>query len=103
MLRRLEKIAETVARRLETAGPEGGPARGQTVTLKLKSHDHQVCTRQTTLERTVAEKHELVALAERLLHRPRPPTTPTRLLGISVSSLVSRNGRAGEQLELRFP
>ena len=67
MLARLERIAETVARRLQTAGPDGGPAKGRTVTLKLKSHEHETSTRQTTLERAVAEQAELMALAERLL------------------------------------
>ena len=103
MLRRLETIAAKVERRLQGAGPEGGPARGRTVTLKLKSHEHETSTRQTTLERAVAEKEELFALAERLLHRPQPPAEPVRLLGLSVSSLTSPTSRAGEQLELEFP
>jgi DNA polymerase-4 len=101
MLARLEAIAETVARRLTTAGPEGGPVRGRTVTLKLKRHDHAVTTRQTTLDRAVAEKEALLTLAERLLHRPRPPAEPVRLLGLSVSSLVAEPD--GRQLTLRFP
>jgi len=103
MLARLERIAGKVARRLQSAGPEGGPAKGRTVTLKLKSHEHDVSTRQTTLGRAVAEKPELMALAERLLQRPRPPDEPVRLLGISVSSLTAERARVGEQLELGFP
>jgi DNA polymerase-4 len=92
MLARLKRIAEKVARRLETAGPEGGPAKGRTVS-----------TRQTTLDRAIADQAELMALAERLLYRPRPPEEPVRLLGISVSSLVGEATRAGEQLDLDFP
>jgi len=103
MLARLERIAGKVARRLQSAGPESGPAKGRTVTLKLKSHEHDVSTRQTTLERAVGEKKELLALSEQLLQWPRPPTEPVRLLGISVSSLVGEATRAGEQLELEFP
>jgi DNA polymerase-4 len=103
MLRRLKVIAGKVERRLKRAGPDGGPARGRTVTLKLKSHEHETSTRQTTLERPVAEKDELYALAERLLHRPRPPAKPVRLLGLSVSSLTGKSSRKGEQLELDFP
>ena len=103
MLARLERIAETVARRLQSAGPDGGPATGRTVTLKLKSHEHEVSTRQTTLGRAVGEAADLLALAERLLRRPRPPTEPVRLLGISVSSLTAERARAGEQLALAFP
>ncbi|PQJ36831.1 DNA polymerase IV [Salinibacter sp. 10B] len=103
MLRRLETIAEKVERRLKGAGPEGGPACGRTVTLKLKSHEHEISTRQTTLERAVSEKEKLCALAERLLHRPRPPAEPVRLLGLSVSTLTSPTSHAGQQLELEFP
>jgi DNA polymerase-4 len=89
--------------RLPKAGPDGGPARGRTVTLKLKSHEHETGTRQTTLGRAVAEKEELMALVRRLLLRPQPPSEPVRLLGISVSSLTSPSSRIGEQLELEFP
>jgi len=103
MLARLDRIAGTVARRLQSAGPEGGPLKGRTVTLKLKSHAHDVSTRQTTLGRAVGAKKELMSLAERLLHRPRPPEEPVRLLGISVSSLTAERTRVGEQLELGFP
>jgi DNA polymerase-4 len=73
------------------------------VTLKLKNSDHEVSTRQTTLGRAVAEKDQLLQVAERLLHRPRPPTDPVRLLGISVSSLTGSGAKGGTQLELRFP
>jgi DNA polymerase-4 len=103
MLRRLERIAEKVERRLRTAGPEGGSVKGRTVTLKLKNHEHDVTTRQTTLGRAVAEKEELIALAERLLERPHPPKEPVRLLGLSVSSLTGTAARSGEQLEMEFP
>jgi DNA polymerase-4 len=98
MLARLDRIAGQVERRLGAAG-----RKGRTVTLKLKSHEHEVSTRQTTLERAVAEKEDLLTLAERLLHRPQPPREPVRLLGISVSSLTDGETAAGEQLELDFP
>ena len=103
MMRRLERIAGQVERRLASAGPEGGPTKGRTVTLKLKNSDHEVSTRQTTLGRAVAEKDQLLQVAEQLLHRPRPPTDPVRLLGISVSSLTGPGAKGGTQLELRFP
>ncbi|MCS3831080.1 DNA polymerase-4 [Salinibacter ruber] len=44
MLSRLEPIAERVSGRLKSAGPEGIPVRGRTVTLKLKSHDQKATT-----------------------------------------------------------
>ncbi len=100
MLSRLEPIAGRVAERLREAGPEGSPMRGRTVTLKLKSHEHEVSTRQTTLRRTVQSKKTLMQLADRLLQRPHPPEEPVRLLGLSVSSLTGKEG--GEQLEFDF-
>ncbi|MCS3638931.1 DNA polymerase IV [Salinibacter ruber] len=101
MLSRLEPIAGRVSSRLGSAGPEGTPVRGRTVTLKLKSHDHEVSTRQTTLRRAVRSEEDLMRLAERLLGRPHPPEEPVRLLGLSVSSLTGRK-EGGEQLELDF-
>lgn len=96
MLSRLEPIAGRVSGRLEGAG-----RKGRTVTLKLKSHDHEVSTRQTTLRRAVRSEETLMRLAERLLQRPHPPEEPVRLLGLSVSSLTGRK-EGGEQLELDF-
>jgi DNA polymerase-4 len=97
MLRRLAPIAERVAERLQ-----GADRRGRTVTLKWKRHDHQVFSRQTTLDRPVDAKADLMVLAERLLRRPTPPEEAVRLLGISVSSLTDEENREGRQLELQF-
>jgi len=99
MLSRLELIAGRVSERLESAGPDGIPIRGRTVTLKLKSHDHEVSTRQTTLRRAVRSASALVRLAGRLLQRPHPPEEPMRLLGLSVSSLTEEGSG---QLKLGF-
>lgn len=96
MLSRLRPIAERVSGRLESAG-----RKGRTVTLKLKSHDHEVSTRQTTLRWTVRSESALMRLPERLLQRPRPPEEPERLLGLSVSSLTGGE-EVGEQLEFDF-
>jgi len=96
MLSRLEPIAGRVSERLESAG-----RKGRTVTLKLKSHEHEVSTRQTTLRRAVRSASALIRLAERLLQRPHPPEEPVRLLGLSVSSLIGGE-EGGEQLELEF-
>jgi DNA polymerase-4 len=101
MLSRLEPIARRVSGRLESAGPEGTPIQGRTVTLKLKSHDHEVSTRQTSLRRAVCSAETLMRLAERLLQRPHPPEEPVRLLGLSVSSLTGGE-KGGVQLEFDF-
>jgi len=97
MLDRLRPIAERVSQRLQEADQ-----RGRTVTLKLKSHDHEVSTRQTTLERPVQLEDQLMTLIERLLRRPHPPEEPVRLLGISVSSLTGDGEKNGRQLEMDF-
>ena len=97
MLDRLRPIAERVSERLQKASQQG-----RTVTLKLKSHDHEVSTRQTTLERPVQRKDELMTLIKRLLRHPHPPEEPVRLLGISVSSLTEEGERVGRQLEIDF-
>ena len=96
MLDQLRPIAERVAERLQDADQQG-----RTVTLKLKSHDHEVSTRQTTLDRPVDSKQDLMVLVRRLLKRPHPPEEPVRLLGISVSSLVDKTVE-GYQLEFSF-
>ncbi len=96
MLNQLRPIAERVAERLQDAN-----LRGHTVTLKLKSHDHDVSTRQTTLDRSVDSQQELMMLVKRLLKRPHPPGEPVRLLGISVSSLAGDTTK-GRQLEFSF-
>jgi DNA polymerase-4 len=100
MLARLKPIARRVAERLESAGAEEGPVQGRTVTLKLKSHDHSVSTRQTTLSRAVRSEEALMQVVRRLLRRPAPPEEPVRLLGISVSSLVGRE--EDDQLAIDF-
>jgi DNA polymerase-4 len=96
MLDRLNPIAERVAERLQDANQ-----RGRTVTLKLKSHNHEVSTRQTTLDRPVNSEEALMKMADRLLQRPNPPKEPVRLLGISVSSLL-KDDSGGRQLEFEF-
>ena len=101
MLSRLEPIAGHVAERLREARPEGTPIQGRTVTLKLKTCDHEVSPRQTTLRRAVRSKESLMRLAGRLLRRPAPPEEPVRLLGISVSSLTGRE-EGGRQLTFDF-
>lgn len=86
----------------EESGLDVRPARGRTAGLKLKSYEQDALTRQTTFGRAVREIAVLLALAEGLLRRPRPPTEAVRFLGGSVSSLTTGRTRAGEQLELGF-
>jgi len=85
MIERLDSIAEKVGSRMQENG-----LIGQTVTVKIKTNDFEQTTRQTTTESPVAQKEEVIELAELLLmHAPSPPAKPVRLLGISVSNLRS--------------
>jgi len=85
MIERLESIADKVGSRMQDNGLVG-----QTVTIKIKTADFDQTTRQTTTESPIAQKEELIELAELLLmHAPSPPDKPVRLLGISVSNLRS--------------
>lgn len=96
MLRRLQPIAERVARRLRHAGQHG-----HTVTLKMKTARHASLSRQHTAERPVASAQVLMQWAEQLLHDPHPPEEPLRLLGLTVSSLIAADA-AGQQLAFAF-
>lgn len=93
ILKQLRPIAERVSQRLQKANQQR-----QTVTLKLKSHDYEVSTRQTTLDRPVDSKEALMKMTDRLLQPPHRPKEPVRTLGISVSSLLG-DDRWGKQLE----
>ena len=77
---------------------------GHTVTLKIKYHDFDVTTRQTTAASVIHDQAELLEVADLLLqHAPEPPNRAVRLLGVSVSKLHSiHDGPLPEQLALNF-
>jgi len=97
MMPRLKQIAEKVASRLQEAG-----LAGRTITLKIKTSDFQISTRQTSTENMVHEAEDIMEMVELLLHHaPSPPVKPVRLLGISISHLRSMaDGLPPEQLRL---
>ena len=97
MMERLEDIAAKVASRLQDAN-----LAGQTVTLKIKTSDFQISTRQTGTSQLLHEKDDILELVELLLrHAPDIPEKPVRLLGISLSHLRSLSqGPVPEQLKL---
>jgi len=99
LLSRLDRIADNVADRLVRSG-----VAGHTVTLKIKYHDFEVNTRQTTSKHPIATREELIELGDLLLRKsPAPPKRPVRLLGLSVSKLCPINGGPEkEQLVLDF-
>jgi DNA polymerase-4 len=99
LLSRLDQIADNVADRLVRSG-----VAGYTVTLKIKYHDFEVNTRQTTSKHPIGSREELIELGDLLLRNsPAPPKRPVRLLGLSVSKLCPINGGPEkEQLVLDF-
>lgn len=70
------------------------------VTLKVRYADGENATRTLTRDRPLAAAPELHQVARALLGRTQAGLRPIRLVGLSVSQLVSREAPGGEQLEL---
>ena len=94
---KLGPIAEELARRLDRHG-----LAGKTVTLKLKTARFVQTTRAATLVAPVWQEAALFEIGAALLRRPRVPTEPHRLLGLTVSALVPRDALVGHQLGLEL-
>jgi len=96
---RLRRVTETVSERMENAG-----ILAHTVTLKIKYHDFEITTRQTTSKDVVSNRTELFKIADLLLqHAPEPPVRAVRLIGVTVSNLRKMDeGPWPEQLRLSF-
>ncbi|MEI9916845.1 MAG: DNA polymerase IV [Methylovirgula sp.] len=74
---------------------EGGGIRGRTVTLKMKFSDFRIITRSRSISGCVNSRDELEAISLDLLRHLLPPVLGVRLLGVSVSNLVSSEGDGG--------
>ena len=68
---------------------EGASIRGRTVTLKMKFADFRIITRSRSISSSVNSRDELEAISLDLLRPLLPPVLGVRLLGVSVSNLVS--------------
>ena len=79
----LWRLAETVARRVKQAG-----VAGEGVTLKLKTGDFRIITRNVRLQRPTQSAKDLFIAAEPLLARETDGRT-FRLIGIGAQRLVS--------------
>jgi len=75
---------------------------GKTVTLKIKYADFQIITRSRTLHRPVQTENELLDMAAGLLEATFPTTKGIRLLGITLSSLLTETNDQNTQLSLPF-
>ena len=95
----LEKIAETVWKRLEKHN-----LHGKTVTVKIKYSDFKVITRSKSFSGCLEDLQSIVMAARELLEKTEPEGSKVRLLGITVSnfpSLIARrnsNDKPGQLL-----
>ncbi|MBU2488280.1 MAG: DNA polymerase IV [Proteobacteria bacterium] len=90
--RHILDLSGRVARRLRRHG-----VKGRTVTLKVKYADFSLITRSATLDRATDDGGEINAAALSLLKKTQVGTRPVRLLGVSVSSLLTP-GQASQEL-----
>jgi nucleotidyltransferase/DNA polymerase involved in DNA repair len=86
--RRLLALCEDTALALRDRG-----LAGSTVTLKLRWEGFETVTRQTTLDRPVDTTDRIWAAARELLEKADRRSRKVRLVGVSLSGLVDRDGR----------
>jgi DNA polymerase-4 len=87
LFKKLEHIAEEVARRLYKS-----KVAGKTVTLKIKYSDFTIQTRSKTLAYFVSDKAVVLETAKDLLYQEKLSNS-VRLLGISLSNLNTENSK----------
>jgi len=75
---------------------------GKTVTLKIKYADFQIITRSRTLHRSIQTETELLDIATGLLEATFPTPKNIRLLGITLSSLLTESDFQETQFPLPF-
>ncbi len=100
----VDNIVDIVWERIMAAGTAGAPARGRTVTLKLKYNDFRIHTRALSHERWIPSHTEFRTIAHRLLEAELPLPRPIRLMGLTLSNLEAaappKALRADAQLSL---
>lgn len=96
MLEQLEKIANSLERRLKKHNVSG-----KTVTLKIKYSDFTQQTRSKTLPYFIADKGLILETVKELLYQERMKDS-VRLLGISMSNLNTEVKKAVVAVQLKF-
>ena len=81
MFTELDKLSETVARRLQYY-----ELKGRTVTLKIKYSDFRQITRNHSFMEPTGDVHTIVEVAKRLLLATEPEGQRIRLLGVTLSN-----------------
>lgn len=80
----LASIVDLVWTRIERAD-----AKGRTVTLKLRLSDFTLHTRARSVAQPVADRAEFSRLAQAILDEVLPLALPARLMGLTLSGLIS--------------
>ena len=73
---------------------------GKTVTVKIKYSDFSQATRSQTVLGAVSDVDQILEIAETLLASVFPFKRPVRLLGVTLSSLISEESGQEPQLDL---
>jgi DNA polymerase-4 len=84
LIAELDRISQTVWRRVTEKN-----LAGRTITLKVKYQDFRIRTRARSLDRPVAGREEFLAVGIALLRTLLPAEKGIRLLGLTLSSLIS--------------
>ncbi|HVZ41917.1 MAG TPA: DNA polymerase IV [Candidatus Kapabacteria bacterium] len=97
LMMRLESVVKEMGRRMQSVA-----VCGRTVTLKIKYHDFTISTRSRTVRHGVSTAGELRTIGRELLQQPAPPGRAVRLIGLTLSNLVTPQDAGAAQLELEF-
>jgi len=83
----LANITQIVWERIVAGGGDAGPARGRTVTLKLKFNDFRIITRSASAAQWVTSEAQFAQMGRALLEAELPLPRPIRLMGLTLSNL----------------
>ena len=97
MLEKITPLVEKVCERLQRIRTGA-----RTITLKIKYHDFIQTTRSRSTQTYVNQVEEIFPTIKELLHQPRFPEKPVRLLGVYMSNLDNENDEGPRQLTLEF-
>ena len=74
----------------------------KTITLKIRYSDFTTITRSVSCKTEISSSREILSYLPELLAKSEAGSRPIRLLGVSLSNLVSRSERKPRQLVLPF-
>ena len=83
----IHRLTESVTKTLKAK-----EVRAKTVTLKIKYNDFQQITRSKTVSKWIVEEQDLLEYVPELLGKTEVGERPVRLIGISLSSLSTKEG-----------